>query len=257
MTADSDAFAVVKQLGLPPQEEQYLMPVARGEGFYGLGWGNPNAQTIAQSEQFGIDPRAGVGSNNWGAEMGTGSAGSFPHLDHHADGSPFVGQYKKHKTRLEGAASIARTLLKPNVKEALRTGFYPGPVQRFKNPSAIQRAQFDYKAQFSGKTIEPIMAAVFSQSDNGYFELHPQQYLKAVKVNYDKLTQALQWTPLLTSIKTIPETIATTPLSGSPSLGLPDSSSGEPSENLNGNVEEPEGGIIRGQKYCVPGIQDE
>lgn len=185
MSADSDAFKTVLQLGLPDVEAQYLMPVARGEGFYGLGWGNPNATTIRLSEQFGIDPRAGEGSNNWGAEQGQGSAGSFPHVDHHADGTPYVAQYKKHKTPLEGAASLARILLKPNVKAALADG--------------------------------DMRAAVFAQHANHYFELDPEKYLAAVKRNYDALTQNLKWPTLLQ----VRETIASDPLD--PFSGLPPS----------------------------------
>ena len=231
MTADSNAFETIQKLpGLTAEERQYLLTVSRGEGFYGLGWGNPSAQTIRLSEQFGIDPKAGVGSNNWGAEQGTGSAGSFPHLDHHADGSPYVEQYKKHHTPEEGAASVARTLLKPNVRAALNTGIYLGP-----------------KAEFHGKNLGPLQAAVYTQHDNRYFELHPDKYLLAAKRNYDALTSKLQWPPLLTTIK---ETIAGLPLAGLPSSEPQDSSSGEPSGL-------PEAGFLRGEKYSVPGIQDE
>jgi hypothetical protein len=178
MSADSNALRTVQSLpGLTPPEQQYLLTVARGEGFYGLGWGNPSAKTIAESEQFGIDPRAGVGSNNWGAEQGTGSAGSFPHIDHHADGSAYVGKFKKHLTPTEGAASVARVLLKPNVKAAVNAG--------------------------------DIKAAVEAQHANGYFELAVEEYLKAVKRNYDALTKNLNWPALLSGIK---GTIANPPL---------------------------------------------
>src|SRR4051812_41726402 len=134
MSADSDALRTVQQLGLTPVEEQYLLTVARGEGFYGLGWGNPSAKTIQESADFGIDPRAGVGSNNWGAEQGSGSAGFFMHVDHHGDGTPYIEKYKRHNTPQEGAASVARILLKSNVRNALKTGFYPGAILP-KNPT--------------------------------------------------------------------------------------------------------------------------
>lgn len=249
MTADSDAFKTIQQLpGLTERERQYLQTVSRGEGFYGLGWSNPGPATIKLSEEFGIDPRAGAGSNNWGAEQGTGSAGSFPHVDHDSSGKPFVAKYRKHKTPVEGAASVARILLKPNVKQALSTGLYVGPFMRFTNPTTAQQAQFNFKKQFSGKQIEPIQAAVFTQSDNGYYELHPEKYLQAVKTNYAKLTAALKWpTLLLGSVS--PPLVVEGQGSPGPSLSEPDSSfSGSPL---------PEAGFLRGQKFSVPGIQDE
>lgn len=205
MTADSDAFQTVQQLpGLSALEQHYLMPVARGEGFYGLGWGNPNKFTVEQSAKFGIDPRAGVGSNNWGAEQGQGSAGSFPHVDTHADGSPYVEQYKRHRTPAEGAASVARILLKPNLREALKTGVYVGK----RHP------------ELNGKQLGRLKAAVYTQHDNRYFELAPEKYLAAVTRNYAILTKNLGWQPILLdppSIATAPETIATLPLLVGPS----------------------------------------
>lgn len=247
MTADSDAFQTVKTLpGLTPIEQQYLLTVARGESFYGLGWGNPNPDTIRLSEQFGIDPRAGAGSNNWGAEQGTGSAGSFPHVDHDSSGKPFVAQYRKYKTPAEGATGAARILLKSNVKQSLNTGIYSGPVMRFKKPTLAQVSQFEFKKQFSGKQLEPIQAAVFTQSDNGYYELHPAKYLEAVKRNYAKLTENLKWPTLLLE--------SPNPLVlGEESPGL---LSSEPDSSFSGSPL-PEAGFLRGQKFSVPGIQDE
>lgn len=198
MSADSDAFQTVKQLGLSPQEEQYLLTVARGEGFYGLGWGN-NPKTLALSEEMGVDGKAGVGSHNWGAIQGTGPAGSFPHIDHHADGSPYIGKYRKYNTSAEGAADMARILLKPNVKASLALGDLRG--------------------------------AVFAQHANRYFELAPEKYLTAVKRNYGILTERLKWPVLLSDPPpTIPAVgmIAATPLVGCPSSELRPESSGEP-----------------------------
>ena len=196
MSVDSDAFKTVQQLpGLTPAEQQYLLTVSRGEGFYGLGWGNPNPLTVSLSERFGIDPKAGEGSNNWGAEQGQGSAGSFPHVDTHADGSPYVEQYKKHRTPAEGAASVARILLKPNVRAALALGDLRG--------------------------------AVFAQKANRYFELDTEKYLSAVKRNYGILTQRLGWPVLLSDPPPFVGTIATTPLAGSQSSESQPPSSGE------------------------------
>lgn len=258
MSADSDAFKAVQAIpGLTPKEQQYLLAVSRGEGFYGLGWGNPSTLTISESAKYGIDPRAGVGSNNWGAEQGVGNAGSFPHVDFGwmipalgDEGKPvldgkgqliptqnhwkgkgpriwgsYVGEYKRHKTPTDGAASIAKTLLKPNLKEALKTGIY------------------------KGQQIGPMRAAVFSQHDNGYFELDPEKYLSAVKRNYDILTKNLGWPALLLTS----ETIAADPLVQAGS----GSQSSEQSEPCSGSSHLPEAGFLRGQKYSVPGVQDE
>jgi hypothetical protein len=216
MSADSDAFEAVQKLpGLTPGEQQYLLTVARGEGFYGLGW-TAKGDTIRLSEQFGIDPNAGVGSNNWGAEQGSGSAGSFPHVDHGwmkpneageptrehwREGDtgprvwgPYVGQYKKHRTPAEGAASVARILLKSNVKAAIAAGDLRG--------------------------------AVFAQKANRYFELSPEAYLTSVKRNYGILTQNLNWPVLLADPPTLPGMIANPPLAGSLSPDSPLRSSG-------------------------------
>lgn len=203
MSADSDAAQAVSQLpGLTPGEQQYLQTVARGEGFYGLGWGHPSPKTIADSAAFGIDPMAGVGSKNWGAVQGTGSAGSFPHVDYHAAGPPYfgaayLGTFKKYATDAEAAADVAKILLKPNVKLALAAG--------------------------------DLHAAVYAQHSNGYFEYAPDKYLAAVKKNYDILVKSLGWQALLSA----GETIASNPLvSGFLSSDWGDSSSGELSEVL-------------------------
>lgn len=199
MSSDSDAFKTVQKLGLSRPEEQYLLTVARGEGFYGLGWGN-NPRTLALSEEMGVDGKAGVGSHNWGAVQGVGPAGSFPHVDHHADGTPYIGKYRKYNTSAEGAADMASILLKPNVKAALSLGDLRG--------------------------------AVFAQHANKYFELNPEKYLTAVKRNYGILTERLKWPVLLSDPPpVIPGTIATTPLVGSLSSELPLASSGEPSKS--------------------------
>lgn len=187
MTADSNAFQTVQQLpDLTPGEQQYLLTVARGEGFYGLGWRNPPQPGIIadQTHALGLTGTEGADSNNWGAVQGVGTAGSFPHLDHHADGTPYKGLFKAYKTPVDGAADVARVLLKPNVKAAIAAGDLHG--------------------------------AVYAQHANRYFELAPEKYLTAVKKNYDILTQSLQWPVLLS----IPEgIIANHPLvSGSPSL---------------------------------------
>jgi peptidoglycan hydrolase-like protein with peptidoglycan-binding domain len=201
MSADLDAFKVVQSLsGLTQAEKQYLLAVARGEGFYGLGWGSPSQLVIDQSAQFGIDPLAGVGSNNWGAdqEQGDATPPTFLHIDHHADGTPYVGHFARYTSPQKSAEKIAAILLKPNVKEAVNAG--------------------------------DMTAAVNAQHANGYFELAPAEYLKAVSKDYTALTKTLGWSPLLNAPPLSGGPASTPPLvSGLPSSGSGVSYSGEPS----------------------------
>lgn len=156
MSADTDARKVIEQIpNLTEAARQYMQAVARGEGFYGLGWGTPSAQTIRLSNKMGLTGLEGKGSNNWGADQGKGSAGSFPHIDFHADGSMYVGQYASYTTPLEGATRFGRILLKPNVLDALARG--------------------------------SLREAVYAQHSNHYFELDPAKYLLAVLNNYNKV----------------------------------------------------------------------
>jgi len=206
MSADSDALHTVQQLpGLTPGEQQYLLAVARGEGFFGLGWSSvpvPGSLFEKQTQDLGLIGNEGAGSNNWGAVQGVGSAGSFPHLDHDAHGNPYKGIFKRYASSVEGAADVAKVLLKANVRAAIANG--------------------------------DMRSAVYAQHDNRYFERAPDKYLSAVKTNYDILTKHLNW-PVLLSLTppTIGETIAAHPLvSGFLSPDWEPSSSGELSEVL-------------------------
>ncbi len=165
MSADSDAFKAALALNLSPEATQYLVTVARGEGFYGLGWRNPSAKTIKDSQAFGLTGFEGKDSNNWGADQGQGTAGSFQHVDYHKDGTPYVGTYASYKSPADAAARMARILLKPNVLLALSMGDLHG--------------------------------AVMAQHANGYFELAPEKYYEAVVKNYRALIQNLGWPNLL------------------------------------------------------------
>jgi peptidoglycan hydrolase-like protein with peptidoglycan-binding domain len=149
-TVDQWAYNVAKTAApeMPEAERQYVVAVARGEGRYGKGWTGE-----------------GAGSNNWGAVQGTGDAGSFPHIDHHADGSPYTGKFKKYSTPQAGFLDMAHILLKPNVKAALKSG--------------------------------NLHDAVFAQHANGYFELAPEKYLSAVEQNYAQLTANVGWQKML------------------------------------------------------------
>lgn len=180
--ADIDARKVIEQMpNLSEPERQYLQTVARGEGFYGLGWGNPSKLTIETSAKFGLTGFEGKGSRNWGADQGKGTAGSFPHVDFGwrdpADPKkpwkragprvwgPYVAQYAKYHTDLESATRVARILLRDNVRAALARG--------------------------------SLREAVFAQHANGYFELDPEKYLQAVLSNYGKIIAATGLKPLL------------------------------------------------------------
>ena len=166
MSIESSALVAVQGFpGLTEPEQQYLMTVAYGEGYYGQGWGSPSQLTKDESAQFGVAPLAGVGSHNWGAIQGTGPAGSFEHIDHDKNGAPYVGTFKRYNSDTEAAADVAKTLLKANVRAAVNAGDLRG--------------------------------AVDAQYANGYFVLSPDKYFTAVSRNYAKLTALLKWPPLL------------------------------------------------------------
>jgi hypothetical protein len=90
--------------------------------------------------------------------QGQGPAGSFDHLDHHADGTPYYAPFKAYNTDEEGFLDMAHILLKPNVKAAANKG--------------------------------SLREAVFAQHSNRYFELNPEKYLSAVMKNYNTLASA-------------------------------------------------------------------
>lgn len=165
MSIDEDAYKAALSLNLSPEATQYLVTVARGEGFFGEGWKHPSPKTIADSKEFGLTGFEGANSNNWGADQGQGTAGSFQHVDYHKDGSKYVGTYAAYKTPTDAASRMARILLKPNVMLALSMGDLHG--------------------------------AVMAQHANGYFELDPTKYYEAVVKNYRALLHNLAWPNLL------------------------------------------------------------
>lgn len=172
-SADQKAYAIAKSAApnMPEQQRQYVLAVARGEGFYGNGWNNPSAEAAAH----GLTGTEGIGSNNWGAEQGVGSGGSFPHIDHHADGTAYVGQFKRFLTPEEGFLSMANTILNG------------GPIRKQVGAKAIQ------DALAKGNLHD----AVYAQHDNHYFELAPDKYLSAVIANYNKITASTGWKKML------------------------------------------------------------
>lgn len=178
---DNQAYEVAKKaaprLGMDDKQVQYVLAVARGEGFYGRGWNNPNVKTIEVSKQFGLTGYEGAGSNNWGAVQGTGNAGSFLHIDYHANGEPYKNPYRKYLTPEDGFVDMAKIILNGGKRGAI-------------GKEAIE------KAIDKGTLRE----AVFAQHDNGYFELAPEKYLEAVMRNYDILTANTEWTKLLSEM---------------------------------------------------------
>jgi len=189
---DVNAYQVAKRAAptMPEPELQYALTVARGEGGYGQGWAKPPTDPVALAfaKSKGLTGTEGAGSNNWGAEQGSGDAGSFPHVDfgwRNPDGTPwnrkgpkvwlpYIGTYKRHSTPEKGFLSVARTLYSGGTRGAAGAA--------------------ELKAALARGDLE---AAVKAQHANGYFELAPDQYLKAVRRNYADLTAALGWRNLL------------------------------------------------------------
>lgn len=159
---------------MPEAIRQYVLTVSAGEGGFGAGWGNPSAATIAASQSFGLTGYEGKDSNNWGATQGKGDAGSFPHVDYHANGTPYVGNYKKWSTPEQGFLDVARIILGGGTR---------GKVGAAEIAAAIKKGD--------------LRKAVYAQHANGYFELNPEQYLTAVLRNYDKLASAIGWRKIL------------------------------------------------------------
>lgn len=187
--ADVSAYAIAKnanaELGLTEAEIQYVISVARGEGFYGNGWNNPvsklNATDRAFVEANGLTGLEGIGSNNWGAVQGTGDAGSFPHLDHDAKGKPYIGRYKKWSTPEKGYINTAKTVL---------SGLKRGTVGAQEIRAAINKGN--------------LHDAVYAQRANGYFELAADKYLDAVIGNYNAISDVTGWPRLLSELGITP-----------------------------------------------------
>jgi len=192
--SDTAAYEAGKQagaeMGLIEPEVQYVVAVARGEGGYGSGWGNPGAKLIEESKNFGITGYEGVGSNNWGAIQGSGSAGSFPHVDHgwmvpdangkatktHWSGKGpkvwgvYVANYKKYSTNADAFKDVAHTILSGGTRKAVG-------AKEIKD--AIKEGN--------------LKKAVYAQHANGYFELAPESYLAQVVKNYNAILNNVGW----------------------------------------------------------------
>jgi hypothetical protein len=178
-SADAKAFEIGKkggkEMGLTDAEIQYVVTVARGEGGYGAGWAHPSAKTLELSKQFGITGYEGANSNNWGACQGSGSAGSFPHVDVHADGKGYKANYRAYKTPEDGFKDMAKIILGGGKRKAAGAA--------------------EIKAAINKGNLKD---AVYAQHANGYFELAPDKYLSAVSSNYAKIMNGVGWPKLLT-----------------------------------------------------------
>lgn len=176
--ADAKAYAVAKKaapkLNMTEKEIQYVVSVARGEGHYGSGWANPSPKTQELSARYGLTGFEGKDSNNWGAVQGTGNAGSFPHVDTHADGTPYVSNYKRYATPEDGFLDMARIIL---------NGGKRGAAGAAEIKAAIAQGN--------------LRKAVFAQHSNGYFELNPESYLSAVLRNYNGIMAGVKWPKVL------------------------------------------------------------
>lgn len=176
---DANAYAVGqragKEMGLTEQEIQYVIAVAKGEGGFGIGWAHPSAKTLELSKQFGLTGYEGANSNNWGAVQGTGTAGSFPHVDVHADGTPYKANYKAYATPEDAFKDMAKTILGG------------GPIRKAVGAAEIKNAI----------ARGNLHDAVYAQHANGYFELSPDKYLQAVVSNYNKIKNGIGWPKVL------------------------------------------------------------
>lgn len=159
-----------QQNGLTEKQFKYAFLVAKGEGGFGEGWGHPSASTIEKSQRYGLTGYEGQGSNNWGATQGQGDAGSFPHVDSHADGSLYVGNYRKWSTPEKGFLDVSRIILGGGTRKA---------VGAAEIKAAIEEGN--------------LRKAVFAQHANGYFELNPEKYLSAVMTNNHSLWGMPEW----------------------------------------------------------------
>lgn len=170
MTTDAQALAIaLRALPLESRAALHLaLSVSRFESHWGDGWSvppKPGTLLADQTAALGLTGTEGAGSNNWGA-VHTASEPSFPHLDHHADGSPYEAKFTVNPTPEAGFKQVAFEVLKPNVRAAADAG--------------------------NGTE------AVFAMHSNGYFEASPELYASNVARNYENFLKATGEPRLLT-----------------------------------------------------------
>src|SRR5574342_1022361 len=164
---DDQAYALTKRMSpeLTEPERQFALIIARVETYYGSGWHGP-----------------GVGSNNWGAIQGTGPAGYFMHIDHHADGTQYTTKFRKYHDNDEAWLDLVAFVLKPNVRKVL-------------NETHNANAALDVM-----------------RNQNRYFELQLSKYQDAFARNYSSFLKNTSFSPALStasSAATIPTPVPT------------------------------------------------
>lgn len=127
--------AWVKLSTVPPNDFglDLFTAIGRLESYFGKGW-RVSGFSAAQKQFIAdrgllIDEAKAQASNNWGAVQagvptgGVCSGTSFLWVDSHADGTPYAICERAYATAAEGAADIARILLKhPGIVAAAQAG---------------------------------------------------------------------------------------------------------------------------------------
>jgi hypothetical protein len=101
MTTHAQAKAIIDAIVPDPAQSLYLRALSSHETHYGDWW---------------------PGTNNWGAMIGKGDAGSEPHKDHDAAGKWYTTDFAKYSSPAVGARALASLVLKSNVTDALAAG---------------------------------------------------------------------------------------------------------------------------------------
>ncbi len=163
--------------GRSPAWYQAVQAVARGEGQYGNGWRNGIVDgkgkpwvDASQGPQF---VNEGEGSNNWGANQTSASdPDSFRNLDHHANGQPYQGHFKKYATPEAGASGFVFVLTDN------------GPTRNRASVAAVLDNP-DSNGNLSADAIAEAMHTT------GYFELRTDLYAGNIARNAAKIAAAL------------------------------------------------------------------
>lgn len=144
---DTEALHFVREVlaEYSARERQFVRAVTRHETYYSQGW-----------EDNGTDYGDPELSNNWGAIQYVGDGPSwFGYRDTHADGESYAARFRTYPNAQAGLEDAARTILKPNVRAALKSG--------------------------NGR------AAIGAMKKNRYFEAPLASYQKAINRNYDDM----------------------------------------------------------------------
>jgi hypothetical protein len=194
-TAPTDEWAKAVMANVPGYNEsqkQYALSVARGEGFYGRGWGKTKESKLLAGPELEKNNVLAKTSNNWGAVQGKGDANppSFLTIDHDAAGKPYVWHYRRYSTPEKGAADMMHILF---------NGGKRGATGAAALNTALKKGD--------------LKTAVFEQRKNGYYELAPDQYYSHMLKNYGQLTANLDWKALFDKPFNLTKTVFITVLS--------------------------------------------